>query len=57
MSIDYYAQAVTLLEQIANSVHERDTKNPNPLFFSVKEIQLVKGWLSEFSDICKQKSP
>lgn len=48
MLIDYYAKSVELLERIANSVHERDTKNPNLLCFSVSEVQLVENWLSEF---------
>lgn len=50
MSIDLYAKAVNLLEQIANSVHERDPKNPNLLFFSASEVQVVEEWLKEFID-------
>lgn len=49
MTIDYYAKSVELLERIANSVHERDPKNPNPLFFSSSEIQVSEQWLKEFS--------
>lgn len=48
MSIDLYAKAVNLLEQIANSVHERDPKNPNLLCFSTSEVQVVEDWLREF---------
>ena len=48
MNIDLYAKSVELLEQIANSVHERDPKNANLLFFSVNEVQLVKEWLRDF---------
>lgn len=48
MEIDYHAKAVELLERIANSVHERDPKNPNLLCFSSSEVQLVEQWLEEF---------
>lgn len=48
MSIDLYAKAVNLLEQVANSVHERDPKNPNLLCFSTNEVQVVEDWLKEF---------
>jgi len=48
MSIDLYAKAVQLLEKIANSVHERDSKNPNLLCFSTSEVQVVEQWLEEF---------
>ena len=53
MSIDYYAKSVELLERIANSVHERDPKNPNLylLCFSSSEVQLVEHWLKEFYEI------
>ena len=51
MSIDYYAKSVELLERIANSVHERDSKNPNLLCFSSSEVQLVEQWLKEFNEI------
>lgn len=47
MSIDIYAKSVQLLERIANSVHERDQKNQNLLFFSANEVQIVEKWLSE----------
>lgn len=50
MSIDLYAKAVNLLEQIANSVHERDSKNPNLLCFSTTEVQVVEEWLKQFVD-------
>lgn len=50
MSIDLHAKAINILQQIANSVHERDPKNPNLLFFSFIEIQLVERWLKEFID-------
>ncbi len=48
MEIDLYSKAVHLLEKIANSVHERDPKNPNLMFFSSTEVQVVEQWLKEF---------
>lgn len=48
MDIDLYSKAVHLLEKIANSVHERDPKNPNLLCFSTTEVHVVEEWLKEF---------
>ncbi len=53
MSI-YYDDAVRLLELIANSVHERNPNNPNPLFFSKDEIVLVEEWIDSYLN---KKSP
>lgn len=55
MFIDYHAKSVELLERIANSVHERDLKNPNLLCFSSSEVHLVEEWLKEFNET--KKSP
>ena len=54
MSVDYYATSVQLLERIANSVHERDPKNPNLLCFSSSEVQLVEQWLIDFVEKTKE---
>jgi hypothetical protein len=48
MSIDLYSKAVQLLEKVANSVHERDPKNPNLLCFSYTEVEVVEKWLNDF---------
>jgi hypothetical protein len=48
MEIDLHSKAVQLLEKIANSVHERDPKTPNLMFFSTSEVQVVEQWLKEF---------
>jgi hypothetical protein len=48
MELDLYSKAMQLLEKIANSVHERDPKNPNLMCFSTTEVQLVEQWLKEF---------
>ncbi len=46
--MDLHAKARELLEKIANSVHERDTKNASLLCFSSKEVELVQQWLEDF---------
>jgi hypothetical protein len=47
VDVDVYAKSVQLLERVANSVHERDTKNPYLLCFSSSEVQVVEAWLRE----------
>ena len=47
MTIDIHAKSVQLLERVANSVHDRDPKNPNLLTFSLSEIHIVEEWLKE----------
>ncbi len=54
MEIDLHSKAVQLLEKIANSVHEREPKNPNLLCFSTTEVQVVENWLQEFVEEHKQ---
>lgn len=48
MVIDLHLKAVHLLEKIANSVYERDPKNPNLICFSASEVQVVEEWLKDF---------
>ncbi len=56
MSIDLYAKATNLLEQLANSIHDRDPgiaiyfANNNLWCFTKKEVQVVEEWLKEFID-------
>lgn len=57
MEIDIHSKAVHLLEKIANSVHERDPKNPNLLCFSTTEVQVVEQWLKDFIEEQIGKSP
>jgi hypothetical protein len=47
MYIDLYATAVKLLEQVANSVHDRDNKNVDLSCFSVSEVLVVRDALSD----------
>lgn len=51
MKIDTPSLAVQLLERIANSVHDRDPKNPNPAFFTLAEVKVVEEWLKELAEI------
>lgn len=48
MSLDLHAKSQDLLETLANSVHDRDPKNPNPFFFNINELQVAELWLIEF---------
>lgn len=48
MEIDLYSKAVHLLEKVANSMHERESKNTNLLCFSTKEVHIVEDWLKDF---------
>lgn len=56
MNIDIHAKSAELLEQLANSVYDRDPKKPDPLFFSLTEIHLVEKWLSETLKEAQKKS-
>jgi hypothetical protein len=55
MYIDIYAKSVQLLERVANSVHDRDPKNPNMLTFSIKEIHIVEEWMRELINEVEQE--
>ena len=46
--MDLHIKSQELLETLANSIHDRDPKNPNPFFFNIAEIQAAEKWLSEF---------
>jgi hypothetical protein len=48
MYFNIHDKSSELLEKLANSIFDRDTQNPNPLFFSVKEVQIVEDWIKEF---------
>lgn len=48
MEVDLYAKSQDLLEKLANSVHDRDPKNPNPFFFNMAEIHVAEKWLVDF---------
>lgn len=48
MDIDLHTKSQQLLETLANSVHDRDPKNPQPFFFNIADIQVAEKWLQEF---------
>jgi hypothetical protein len=48
MQIDLHGKALQLLEALANSIHDREIKSPNPFFFSGHEIEVAEKWLLEF---------
>jgi hypothetical protein len=47
MTIDIYAKSVQLLERVANSIHDREPKNPTLFTFSLNEIHIVENWIKE----------
>jgi len=49
MDLDLYVKSQQLLETLANSIHDRDPKNPNPFFFSINEIHAAERWLEVFT--------
>jgi hypothetical protein len=54
MQIDLYVKSQQLLETLANSVHDRDPRNPNPFFFNIADIQAAERWLVEFMKEVKE---
>jgi hypothetical protein len=48
MKKDTYAEAINLLELIANSLHDREQKNNQNISFTIKEVQIVEKWLKNF---------
>lgn len=48
MTTLYLSASTDLLEQLANSVYDRDPNTSSPLFFSMKEVEVVQQWLIEF---------
>lgn len=48
MSIDLHAKSQDLLETLANSIHDRDSKSTNPFFFNINELQVAEQWLLNF---------
>lgn len=54
MSIDLHAKSQSLLETLANAIHDRDPKNLNPFFFNINEVHVAEKWLNEFIDEIKK---
>lgn len=55
MDIDFHLKSVQLLERLANSIYERDSKNPNLVCFSANEVQVVKEWIKDLIKELEQK--
>lgn len=47
--MNYQAQAIELLEHIANSVHDRQATNDKPFFFNLNEVKVTEEWLINFA--------
>jgi len=54
MQIDLYAKSQQLLETLANSIHDRDNKNPTPFTFNISDIHVTEKWLNEFIEEIKK---
>lgn len=48
MTINIHAKSQELLETLANSIHDRDPKNPHPFTFNIADIHVAERWLKEF---------
>lgn len=48
MTIDLNAKSQELLEKLANSIHDRESKSITPFFFNINEIHVAENWLEEF---------
>ncbi len=48
--MDIYSESALLLERLANSVYDRNPQNPNPLFFTPKELGIVESWIKALID-------
>jgi hypothetical protein len=47
MEINVNFKAVELLNNIANSIHDREVKNANPFCFSANEVKITEQWINE----------
>ncbi len=45
--MDIHVQSRLLLEKLANSLFDREPRNPRPVFFTVKEAHIVEDWLKQ----------
>ena len=54
MLIDTHLKSSELLQKIANSVFDRNPENPNPLVFSMSEINVVEGFLNDLIEEIKK---
>lgn len=54
MLVNTYEKSEELLQKIANSVFDRNPENPNPLVFSMSEINVVENWLNDLIEEIKK---
>jgi hypothetical protein len=54
LKIDAFAKSSELLNKLINSVYDRNPTNPNPLSFTVTELQIVEEWLKEILEYEKK---
>jgi hypothetical protein len=47
MQIDIYVKSEQLLHHLANSLYDRDPKNPIPICFTTADKQFVEKWIVE----------
>lgn len=47
MYFNIHKKSIELLEQLANSIHDRNPADSQSIFFTISEIQLVKKWLAD----------
>jgi hypothetical protein len=45
--MDIHVESRLLLERLANSLFDREPRNPSPVFFTVKEAHIVEDWLKQ----------
>ena len=50
MKIDLEAKSQELLNKLVNSIYDRNPTNPNPISFTIAEVQLVEEWLKDLLD-------
>ena len=46
--MDLYVKSQQLLETLANSIHDREPKSPNPFFFKIEDVHAAEKWLNDF---------
>ena len=51
MKVDLHAKSELLLKQLANSLFDREPKNPKPVFFTAIEIEIVENFLRDLMEI------
>jgi hypothetical protein len=53
MKINLHEKSEILLKELANSLFDREPKNPKPVFFTAIEIEIVEDFLNELLEESK----